>query len=201
MLNFKRITNYTYNDSKKVYTYFLEDRQILDLYYNGYNELIMLQDYLHSQTWEEPKYLCLCRTVNLWLMYLDKKYSERNITLTKSNSLTKFENEDIDQEQMIEEKKESKMNHKMIKNYPYFSLIENHESPSDYIYLVGFSHNEKLKELFDIKLISLAGLSEGFEVLKYIFTCDWVTYYNKLLEFKLNRDQSWLQLDQKDLFI
>lgn len=47
----------------------------------------------------------------------------------------------------------------------------------------------------------MGGKCGGFGVFEFIYSADWVVFYEKLLRFKLDQDSIWLTLDSDDLFI
>lgn len=56
-------------------------------------------------------------------------------------------------------------------------------------------------DLIGISRINLTDKTEGFEVLKYIFCSNWVSFYIKFLQFKMGMLEHGLILDRNELFL
>ena len=70
-----------------------------------------------------------------------------------------------------------------LKDYPFFCLQYCFSRKSRVSGIKLFSHNQKFTELLGFVFLSpyLDGVSEGFEVLSYIYSSDWINLYKKML--------------------
>jgi hypothetical protein len=72
---------------------------------------------------------------------------------------------------------------------PFLWLLEHYSYDSGYA-LKSFGHNVLFMELVGLSQISLQGDGQGFEILSYLRSKNWVKYYTQILEFKMSDKQT-----------
>lgn len=98
----------------------------------------------------------------------------------------------------------SKLNQKTLqglKNSPYFVLVREASLQSNFDNIKSFYHNDLFASLVDYKRNSLGINCHGFEVLNYIYSKNWLSFYSKLLSFIIRYDKTSLSLEKNDLCI
>jgi hypothetical protein len=77
---------------------------------------------------------------------------------------------------------------------PFLWLLEHYSRDFGYA-LKSFGHNILFMELVGLSEISLQGVGQGFEILTYLRSENWVKYYAQILEFKLSDKRTVCKLD------
>jgi hypothetical protein len=77
---------------------------------------------------------------------------------------------------------------------PFLWLLEHYSRDFGYA-LKSFGHNILLMDLVGLSEISLHGVGQGFEILTYLRSENWVKYYTQILKFKVSDKRTECKLD------
>ena len=213
LIKFKRILRYEHSMIHKTWNYLLEERFQND---NAYlvncdiiNTLSTFMEYGGDKYKEfcqllEKVYFNLsmvnyrlnngCKRERLdWVLSPDDECFLGKIELA--------EKELLDMKGRIYHTKLSQECLNLIKSQPYFSIKREMSKGCNSEGIKSFCHNDLMCELVDLKQISLSEKYEGFEVLSYISSINWLSLYSKMLSFIIRYDQESLQLDSSDLLV
>lgn len=201
---FKKIFSIEKDKKYNVWIYNLIDRYMLDNVSYQSSQTNMLAQQNKSEETKKLAKLLENYKDNLTEISMGVKRYNLNGALDKSSFQKVFLNQDYDIGNFFRKysyRIHEDASQELLKYYPFFCLVYSYPLSSCNSRLAYFSHNKLLLDLVQLSNVHLDGIKEGFEILSYIHSDNWVSLYQKMATMYLDKEAKKCKQEPSELYI